>query len=62
MNNKNIIAANNGKLPVKGSTDIQVQLQKFTSEIAVEFLVTKIEINVPNKHASFIGHGFLILF
>ena len=42
--NKNIIAANNGKMPVKGSTAIQVQLQKITPEITVEFLVTKIEI------------------
>ena len=42
--NKNIIAANNGKMPVKGSTAIQVQLQKFTPEITVEFPVTKIEI------------------
>ena len=29
--NKNIIAANNGKMPVKGSTAIQVQLHKFKS-------------------------------
>ena len=42
--NKNLIAANNGKMPVKESTGIQVQLQKFTSEILVEFLVTKIDI------------------
>ena len=31
-------------MPVKCSTVIQVQLQKFTTEITVEFLVTKIEI------------------
>ena len=31
-------------MPVKGSTAIQVQLQKFTPEITVEFLVVKIEI------------------
>ena len=42
--NKNIIAANNGKMPVMGSADIQVQFQKFTCEITVEFLVTRIEI------------------
>ena len=42
--NKNIIADNNGKMPVKGSTAIQVQLQKFTPEITVDFLVSKIEI------------------
>ena len=41
---KNIIAANNGKMPVMGSADIQVQLQKFKCEITVEFLVTRIEI------------------
>ena len=29
--------ANNGKMPVKGSTAFQVQLQKFTTEITVEF-------------------------
>ena len=44
MCNKNIIAANNGKMPIMGSTDIQVQLQKFTCEITVKFLVTRIEI------------------
>ena len=44
MCNKNIIAANNGKMPVMGSTDIQIQLQKFKCEMAVEFLVTRIEI------------------
>ena len=44
MCNKNITAANNGKMPVKGSTAIQVQLQKFSPEITAEFLVTKIEI------------------
>ena len=44
MCNKNIIAANNGKIPIMGSTDIQVQLQKFTCEITVKFLVTRIEI------------------
>ena len=42
--NKNIIAANNGKMPVMGSADIQVQLQKFTCEITVKFLVTRIQI------------------
>ena len=42
--NKNLLAANNGKMPVKGLTGIQVQFQKFTSEISVDFLVTKIEI------------------
>ena len=42
--NKNIIAANNGKMPVKVSTAIQVQLQKFTSELTVKFLVTKNDI------------------
>ena len=31
-------------MPVKGSTAIQVQLQKLTFEITVDFLVTKIEI------------------
>ena len=31
MCNKNIIAANSGKIPVKSSTAIQVQLQKITS-------------------------------
>ena len=41
---KNIIAANNAKMPVKGSTAIHVQLQKFTPEITIEFLVNKIEI------------------
>ena len=44
MCNKNIIAANNGKMPIMGSTDIQVQLQKFTCEITRKFLVTRIEI------------------
>ena len=43
--NKDIIAANNGKMPVKGSTDVQVRLQKFTLEITIEFLMTKIEIS-----------------
>ena len=42
--NKNIIAANNGKMPIIGSADIHVQLQKFTCEITVKFLVTRIEI------------------
>ena len=41
---KNIKAAKYGKMPVKGSTAIQVRLQKFTPEITVEFIVTKIEI------------------
>ena len=40
--NKNIIAANNRKILVKWSTAIQVKLQKITSEMTVEFLVTKI--------------------
>ena len=31
-------------MPIMGSTDIQVQLQKFTGEITVKFLVTRIEI------------------
>ena len=31
-------------MPMMGSTDIQFQLQKFTCEIKVEFLVTRIEI------------------
>ena len=44
MCNKNIIAANNGKMPIMGSTDIQIQLQKFTCEITVKFLVTRTEI------------------
>ena len=44
MFNRNLIAANNGRKPVKGSTAIQVQLQKFIPEITVEFLVSKIEI------------------
>ena len=44
MCNKIIIAANNGKMPIMGSADIQVQLQKFTCEIRVKFLVTRIEI------------------
>ena len=42
--NKKIIAASNGKVPVKKSTAIQVQLQKLTSEITLEFLVTENEI------------------
>ena len=53
---KNMIAANNGKRPVKGSTTIQVQLQKFTLEITVEFLVTKIEIT-----PCLLGMEFLII-
>ena len=44
MCNKNIIAANNGKMPIMVSADIQVQLQKITGEITVKFLVTRIEI------------------
>ena len=44
MCKKNILAANNGKMPIMGSADIQVQLQKFTCEITVKFLVTTIEI------------------
>ena len=35
MCNKNLIAANNGKMPIMGSADIQFQLQKFTCEITV---------------------------
>ena len=42
--NKNKIAVNNGKMPVKFSTAVLVQLQKITPEITVEFLVTKIKI------------------
>ena len=52
--NKNIIAANNEKMPVKGSTTIQIQLQIFSPEITVEFLVTKIEIT-----PFFLGMEFL---
>ena len=37
---KNIIAANNGKIHINVSTAIRVQLQKSTSEIEVQFLVT----------------------
>ena len=55
--NKNIIAANNGKMPVQGSTAIPDQLQKVTSEITVEFLVTKIEIT-----SCFLGMQFLYNF
>ena len=44
MCNKNIIAANNWKMLIIGSADIQVQLQKFTCERTVKFLVTRIEI------------------
>ena len=44
MCNKNIIAADNEKMPVMGSADIQVQLQKFTCEITVKFLVNRNEI------------------
>ena len=44
MCSKNKIAANNGKMPIMGSADIQVQLQKFTCETTVKFLVTRIEI------------------
>ena len=44
MCNKNIIAANNGKMPIMWSADIQVQLQKFTCEITVKFLVTRIKL------------------
>ena len=40
--NKNLIAASK-KMPLKGSTAIQAQLKNFTSELTVEFLVTKIE-------------------
>ena len=42
--NKSSIIAHNAKMPVKRSTAIQVQLQKFKSEIKAEFLVTKNEI------------------
>ena len=38
------MAANDGKMPLKASTYIQVQLHKFSSEITVEFLATKIGI------------------
>ena len=31
-------------MPIMGSADVQVQLQKFTCEITVKFLVTRIEI------------------
>ena len=44
MCNKNIIAANNGKMHIMGSADIQVQLQKFTCEITVKHLMTRIDI------------------
>ena len=56
--NKNIIAANNGKMPIMGSTDTQVQLQKFTCEITVKFLATRIEITP----ALIIRHGILVQF
>ena len=42
--NKILMIADNGKVPVKRTTIIQVQLQKFKSEITAEFLVTKNEI------------------
>ena len=57
MCNKNIIAANNGKMPIMGSTDIQTQLQKFACEITVKFLVTRIEIT-----PCFLGMEFLYNF
>ena len=38
--NKNIKAANIGKIPVKWSKAFHARLQKFTSEINVVFLVT----------------------
>ena len=41
---KRIKVASIKKMPVKRSTANQVQLQKFTTEITVEFLLTKIEI------------------
>ena len=44
MCNKNIIAANNGKMHIMGLADIQVQLQKITCVITVKFRVTRIEI------------------
>ena len=44
MCNKNIIAAKKGKMPIMGSADIQVQLQKITCEITVEFSMSRIEI------------------
>ena len=44
MCNKNIISANNGKMPIMGSADIRVQVQNFTCEITVKFLLTRIEI------------------
>ena len=55
MCNKNILAANNGKTTIMGSTDIQVQLQKITCEITVEFSVTR-------DNALFIRHGILVRF
>ena len=44
MCKENTIPANNAKIPVEGPTAIQTQLQELTSEITVEFLVTKNEI------------------
>ena len=41
---KNIIAANNGKIPVKRPTAIRVQPQNFISETTVLLLVTEIDI------------------
>ena len=55
--NKKIIAAKNGKRPVQGSTAIPDQLQKITSELTVEFVVTKIEIR-----ACLLGMQFLYNF
>ena len=44
MCKKHIIVVNNGKLSVKGPIAIRVQLQKFATEITVQFLLTKIDI------------------
>ena len=55
--NKNIIAANNGKMPVTGSTAFQIQLQKPKSETTVEFLVNKIEVT-----PCLLGMGFVFNF
>ena len=57
MCNKNIIAASNGKMPIMGSADIQVQLQKYKCEKTVIFLVTRIEIT-----PCFLGMEFLYNF
>ena len=54
---KRIKVASIKKMPVMRSTANQVQLQKFTSEITVEFLLTKIEIT-----PCFLGRDFLYSF